>query len=355
MKNHKIQWLNPENMKGETWNPVIGCSKKSDGCKNCYAEIMARRLAYMEQKNYQKVLKCENVAGGGEFEDPDQWEFDGWNGNTVFAEEAIYKTLKWKKPRMIFVCSMGDLFHDTVKEEWIDKVMTIIAASPKHIFLVLTKRPDRMAEYFSAGKDVLSERWSNQCYELGISDDSEDPDSGACYISNRCNGHTKKETTGWPLTNLWLGTSTENQEQSDKRIPYLLKCPAIVKYVSIEPMLGAIDLVSKESLRFSNKPFLKYLDWVIVGGESGHKARPMHPDWVRSIRDQCKKAKTPFFFKQWGELLPGCQVNNVKQVGRNSKQFQSPHNPDKMNTYYKVGKHKSGNLIDGENLLEYPI
>lgn len=281
----KIEWTEV------TWNPITGCTKISEGCKNCYAEKMSKRLA-------------------GRFGYPDDDPF-----RVTIQADKFTKPKNWKKPRMVFVCSMSDLFHEAIDFTIIDMLFGIMHDCSHHTFQVLTKRPERMLEYFNS------------------------------------RGHI--------LPNVWLGVTAENQDEANKRIPILLQIPAAIRFVSCEPLLGPIDLkqVIAAKLRnwILNNETQYGLDWVICGGESGHNARPMHPNWARSLRDQCQEADVPFFFKQWGELLPGCQVNNIKQVGRNSVQFRSPHNPNKMNTYYKIGKTKAGRLLDGKEWNEWPV
>lgn len=343
-RSHKIQWLNIPGYKGETWNPLLGCMKVSEGCKNCYAEKQAFRIAHMGNEGYKKVTNF-----------PDK----GWNGETEIVADSFYKPLQWKRPRVIFVCSMGDLFFSKHEELEIDKVFAIAALCPQHIFIILTKRPKQMAAYFNIGNEELIGKWEEGSYEIGIADKNDDIDAPAVFIYNR----THRQ---WPLKNIWLGVSAENQKQADIRIKFLLETPAVVHGVSIEPMLGSLNLIPHINLEKENSPHPGGdvrsteggLDWVICGGESGHKARPTHPDWVRSIRDQCKAANTPFFFKQWGELIPSCQARHLKlplsEFAHKNVQFQSPHNPDKTNTYFKIGKHKTGNLLDGQKHEQYP-
>ena len=283
----KIQWTD------ETWNPVVGCSKVSPGCDNCYAERMAFRLAHMGQAKYNRTV----YMGGG-----------GWNGKTFCDEKALEIPLHWRKPRQIFVCSMGDLFHKSVPFEFIDKVMAIIALCPQHTFPVLTKRPERMLEYFT--KEDEDGRTIEDHLDAGLMD----------------GGYTGM---AWPLPNLWLGVTAENQEQADKRIPILLQIPAAIRFVSIEPMLGAVNLRSIDtgnkwpfksetaklnaliggtySRRESNpldtcSRFMDTdtpsLDWVIVGGESGPGARDCPVKNIRGIVNQCKPVGVPVFVKQ---------------------------------------------------------
>ena len=316
----KINWTD------ETWNPIIGCSKVSDGCKNCYAEKMSKRLAGIHKTSYYL-----NVVKGEHYATPQAKILPEWSGKTHFQESQLEKPLKWKKPRMVFVCSMGDLFHESVPFEWQFKVFQFIVECPQHTFQVLTKRPDIMKKRIA---DI--------------------------------NFHLKRNYPKLkiPLQNVWLGVTSENQEQANKRIPILLQIPAKVRFVSVEPMLGAVDLENLEYERafkigllnsFSGHKYthdndhlgkIDKLDWVICGGESGHNARPMHPDWVRSLRDQCKDANVPFFFKQWGEWHEsdlqenkGCKTHLWKD-GK---------------LMYKIGKNKAGCLIDGKEYKEFPI
>jgi protein gp37 len=271
----KIEWTN------RTWNPVVGCTKISEGCKNCYAEKFAYRLACMEWKDDTRKLKYCNVT------DPDTKK---WNGKTYLAEEELATPFSWRKPSMVFVCSMGDIFHESVPFEWIDKVMAVIALSPKHTYQVLTKRPERMLEYFSRSKDEIIAKWEDAVYDIGLCDKNEDPDAPACYLFNRTNNE-------WPLKNLWLGVTAENQEQAENRIPYLLQIPAAVKFISAEPLLGYIDF---ECWEISGCPtgFLEEINWIIAGPETGSGARPMEKEWLEDIYDQCKDYGIPFFDKK---------------------------------------------------------
>ena len=267
----KIQWTN------KTWNPVTGCTKISPGCTNCYAERMAIRQAWMECKNAKRKTKYINVVTIDK-------QTRGWNGKTFCDESALEIPLKRKKPTTYFVCSMGDLFHESVPFEFIDKVMQTISCYPqRHIFQVLTKRPERMAKYFK------------------------------CLYAGLTKFHDGKEFQ-WPFKNLWLGVTAENQEMADKRIPILLQIPAAIRFVSIEPCLEDINLTElddpNERICLINGltgnsindlcevPYYKGLDWVIVGAESGPKARYCPLKNIRSIVNQCKDAGVKCFVKQ---------------------------------------------------------
>ena len=249
----KIEWCE------ETWNPIVGCTKTSTGCTNCYAEKMACRLAHMNQRAYQEVTEG----------DTENW-FRRWNGKVMFREDQIDKPLHWKKPRRIFVCSMGDLFHEDVKEKWIGQVYGHIAWAWKHTFIVLTKRPRKMAEFHHA-------------------------------LAHYPKGNESQRPIPGPPPNLWIGVTAENQARADERIPILLKIPAAIRWVSFEPLLGPVDLNEKEFL--IDKTRFKYtigtyLDWVVVGCESGPGRRPCRLEWVESIVEQCKAAGVPVFVKQ---------------------------------------------------------
>lgn len=303
MTTHKIQWLNLPGYKGETWNPVVGCSKVSDGCKNCYAEKMANRIASMKQgKDYRMVLK-NTMAERSE-----------WNGRTIFRQEQLTKPAAWKAPRVVFVCSMGDLFHETVSFETISAIFSVMADCDRHIFIVLTKRPERMVEFVE---------W-------------------------------ERRKRGWiwqPSDNVWMGVTAENQEQANIRIPYLNSIYAAVKFVSIEPMLGPVYLINlKDGFTDAFNPCDAGINWVICGGESGHHARPVHPDWVCSVRDQCQSVGVPFFFKQWGEFQPFGTTD-----GRQILPFDyMKYNPETRENFIRKGKHHSGNVLDGRKWEEYP-
>lgn len=298
--NSKIAWTDA------TWSPIVGCSKISTGCNHCYAEVMARRLAGMPQQS----PKYSTVIHEGK-----------WSGIVFMDFSALEKPLSWKKPRMIFVCSMGDLFHESVLFNWILEIMYVINKCPQHTFQILTKRPDRMHEFFTD--------WIPNPFSLQDGD----------------------------LPNLHLGVTAENQEQADKRIPVLLDIPAAKRFVSIEPMLGPIDIGSKNSLRWSNKPLIEQLDQVIVGGETGHSARPMHPAWVTNIRDQCIGANVPFFFKSWGEWKSINQKNamedNEAVLGFNGETYIMTFDPQAV-IVRRIGKKKAGHLIEGKEWKGMP-
>jgi len=234
MSKSKIQWTE------STWNPVTGCTKQSEGCRNCYAEVMARRLKGMGQKKYANGFKL------------------------TLHPESLDEPKKIKEPTTFFVCSMGDLFHKDVPFEFIDKVMETIEQTPQHTYQLLTKRPERMYQYV--------------------------------------NEYRKYEIPG----NVWLGCTIENKDALKRLFTFtsILLPKNNVRFLSCEPLLSDLGEVE-----------LKGIDWVIVGGESGPKARPMQKEWVLNVQRQCKEQDVPFFFKQWGTYGEDGVKRNKKANG----------------------------------------
>ncbi len=287
MKKTQIEWADV------VWNPVTGCTKVSDGCRNCYAERLAKR--FWGERKFADV-RCH-------------WE--------RLAETDHFGT----NPKRVFVNSMSDLFHPDVPMVFIGEAITEMISHPTHTFMVLTKRPQRMLEVMEwYGPDLIKDG-----------------------------------------RNIWWGVSAENQATADERIPLLLEAPVAVRFVSCEPLLGPVNFTVKHGHYETNylagymttaaEPnHFRGIDWVICGGESGQNARPMHPDWVRGLRDQCIAAGVPFFFKQWGAWLPVSQSGNgwgnipknanITQIG--STQFAG------------VGKKAAGRELDGQMWNQYP-
>jgi protein gp37 len=293
-----------------TWNPIVGCSIVSPGCKNCYAMAQASRMTLMNPglEQYRGVTK---VVDGKAV----------WTGEVNVAPETKFlEPLRWKKPRRVFVNSMSDLFHENVADETIDRAFAVMALCPQHTFQILTKRPVRMRKYFEGRRKNFS-RASDALMSISTGQREDEIQSAADWLDIFDAG-------GRPLPNVWLGVTAERQQEADERIPELLATPAAVRFVSIEPMLGSVDLMDipwpDGRSRFPETDFLPdgrsalhivdgaRLDWVICGGESGSHARPMDPNWPRALRDQCAAAGVPFFFKQWGEFLAGEEVKDAK-------------------------------------------
>lgn len=295
MGKSKIDWTD------KVWNPITGCTKISPGCQNCYAERMAKRQA---------------GRNGYPADDPFK---------VTLHQDRFDMPLRWKKPWKVFVNSMSDLFHPDVPFVFVRAVWAQMATARKHTFQVLTKRPARMKEFFDW---MALQEFRVESY----------------------------------LSNVLVGVSVEDQARADERIPLLLQTPVGVRFVSCEPLLGPVrmDRLSRpdrngDGVWFDN-PMTGFkahgagggygnkLDWVICGGESGPGARPMHPDWARSLRDQCQASGTSFFFKQWGEWWPAGRriMENKQMVGMDGEAF------------YKIGKKAAGRLLDGREWREMP-
>lgn len=297
-----------------TWNPATGCTKVSQGCKHCYAERDWKRLSA----------------------NPLQPAYHGRGFTDVrIHPERLQLPLYWTRGRRIFVNSMSDLFHEEIPFEFIDSVFAVMSCTQRHTYQVLTKRPQRMLEYFArlmAIDDGFTE------FPSAIDATKVWPQWTPCR-----NGKAGYDCCGpaWPLDNVWLGVSVEDQATAEERIGYLLQAPAIVRFISAEPVLGPIDLGAIpydrreriDALRGPEWQPGRALDWVIAGGESGPEARPTRPEWVRSLRDQCASAGVAFFFKQWGEWAP------------------DPHDELGM---VRMGKKRAGRKLDGRTHDAYP-
>jgi protein gp37 len=309
-----------------TWNPVVGCSIVSPGCTNCYAMKMAARIEKMASSPMAKHVNVQTHYVG-----TTQQSKSGavWTGKVALAPDHILTApLRWKKPRKIFVNSMGDLFHESIPDEWIDRVFAVMALCPQHTFQVLTKRAERMRQWMiparahSVGmvalEAVLRDHAARDHSMLG---------AGVILVGDI--PHLKN----WPLPNVWLGVSCELQQEADERIPLLLQTPAAIRFISAEPLLGPIDLVNIEApdkvegerwtfdaltngdyytqhdptgespmTNGGDGPYREHaLDWIIVGGESGAHARPFHLEWAIDLLDQCRGPGIPCFIKQLGD------------------------------------------------------
>ena len=319
------------------WNPITGCTPITPGCDRCYARRMATRLA--GRCGYPK-------------ENPFQ---------VTFHKNKLTDPFDWRKSYRIFVGSMGDMFHENVPFDWLRQVFAWMHTAKRHTYMVLTKRPERMLAFLKDYSD-----W------IGFN--------------------------AWPreYQHVWLGVSVENQEAADERIPWLLKCPAAVRFVSCEPLLGAIKLSQghrgwmcercggtgiQEAGRWSGKAYdapaglcdsckgcgkLGGIDWIIASGETGPGARPAHHGWFRSLRDQCQAVSVPFFFKGWGEWASyrGSGIGILSQEARriNDCGLDITSCPelwcddlDMTDDYvYKIGKKRSSRLLDGREWNEYP-
>jgi protein gp37 len=323
----KIEWAE------ETINPLPGCTKISEACQNCYAVRMANR--------FKGTKKYHGLVENGD-----------WTGRINYWPNDLKKPFQWEKPRRIFVNSMGDLFHGSLFNgdypggEWLRDIFNVMDIARHHQYLILTKRPDNMKRYL-------------ECSRINLKDD---------------------------YPHVWVGVTAENQPRLEDRVTILLQIPAAVRFVSVEPMLGPINLRHMDVERhhpvwcmidaLTGKhtdmgrpcPDVPKLDWVICGGETGPGSRPMHPDWIRLLRDQCVAADVPFFFKSWGDWEPSeirpeidtCyhKISDGKVAGYTST---AKHHwwggswGDGKPLSVWVGKKKSGREIDGRTWDQLPV
>jgi protein gp37 len=313
-----------------TWNPVTGCTKVSPGCDHCYAETIALRF-----------------AGTKAF--PDGFA-------VTLRPDRLAQPLRWRRPRRVFVNSMSDLFHRGVPDDYIARVFAVMAGASRHTFQVLTKRPGRMRSLLNSQRFVDKVR----VYYTWADDDPSVVD----YEND-----SRPEFSVWPLPNVWLGVSVENQRWAKVRIPVLLQTPAAVRFLSCEPLLGPVDLVGAfddgckaVGPAMAHEPasyptdygtgvehdcvHTMGIDWVIAGGESGRDSRPMHPDWPRSLRDQCAAFDVPFLFKQWGEF-----IHDVDPAELATYSYDTSLGDIGM---WRVGKKRAGRLLDGRTHDEFP-
>ncbi len=304
-----------------TWNPISGCSKVSDGCLNCYID-----------RTPPFRMNGRKFNGRG----------IGATTGVKLHSDRLSIPIRWAKPRMIFVCSLADLFQDEVPNRFIADVFAVMSIAGHHIFQVLTKRHGRMRSLLNS------------------------PGFWMLVDAARSARGFDKLPGGAPhvLPNVWVGVSTENQQWADLRIPALLDTPAAVRWISAEPLLGPIDLTrtDKDALVDGG------LDWVVVGGESGPGARPMHPAWASSLRDQCLNAGVAYHFKQWGEWSPiqdpfdyvtnddRVQVVSTagERLGRPWRGWKVQDRTRDAEPMRRYGKKAAGRELDGRTWDEYP-
>lgn len=311
-----------------TWNPVRGCARVSPGCQNCYAEEAAHRVnrqfaAQGRPEPYGGLIKLVPrearglITSGYKPMKPEP----RWVGRATFHPDQLAKPLRWKRGRRIFVNSMSDLFHDDIANEQIAAVFGVMAACPQHTFQILTKRPARMRAWF---------RWlTNGKAAAGRMFDYLDDAACAALAGyfDCCHLGLTTSRIAWPLPNVWIGVSVENQATADERIPHLLETPAALRFLSCEPLLGGVDLEMVKH-RLGERSFevgsvlegddgfglnapRERIDWVIAGCESGRGARPARVDWYRSLRDQCAAAGVSFFLKQASKRFAPDEVSAV--------------------------------------------
>jgi len=319
----KIEWT------GLTWNPLTGCTPVSPGCEHCYAKAFFERF-----------------HGPGSF------------ASVEYHEDRLLMPFSWREPKLVFVNSMSDLFHPDVPDEVIAEVFAVMLLARRHTFQVLTKHHGRM-------RSKLNDPEFRHAVRIE-----------ACTLTT-LDGVPDEHDDAWPLPNLWLGVSTENQRWADIRIPALLQTPAAVRWISAEPLLGPINLADQRLLvgpcgsgsgSCSDNSCRSHLDWVVVGGESGPQARPMHPEWARLLRDQCVDAGIPYFLKQWGswatrEQAPGMPYRDpwrsravkwIDQAG-STHPFGDFAGDQSWCLVERASKYVTGRELDGRTWDEMPV
>lgn len=380
------------------------CEKISSGCAHCYAARLQRRFQMPEfpGKGRCETLPLLTERGTVQI----NHEIEVWLDQNVL--DSVHRR---RKPTKFFWGDMTDLFGSWVPDGWLVRILMTIYQTPWHTHQLLTKRPERMADFLTRWNDTSGEdgefhnargpeatRKSHpsgrgQLFAAMLETMGSPPAGCAFPTFDWMEGPRWWQPTNW-LDHLWLGTSIENQAQADERLPHLLRCPAAVLFLSCEPLLGPVNL--RRRVQHEQGGYVQFIDpitgdysymgrdhrggypiinWVIVGGESGLQARPMHPDWVRSLRDQCQAALVPFFFKQWGEWLPyelGPVPLWTAASGQDS--IEGVHLPEGLTEhqpvrgwwwpvddafsdhviYRRLGKHAAGRLLDGQEYNEFP-
>jgi protein gp37 len=370
----KIEWTHRPGTTPATMNALVGCQKVSQGCANCYAiEVANIRAGNPLPVMQQKFAGTTKVQGGKRV----------WTGKVTLSEKALLDPLRRKAPRTYFVNALSDLFYDGVPDKWIDSHFAVFALCPQHTFIILTKRPRRMLEYFNSAANsnvqlkavgIVSEWLENTRNTKWFQQLERQP----VIVSFTPEGTKVRTGFAWPLPNVWLGVSVEDQATADERIELLRKTPAAVRLISAEPMMGEINIESHLCTACSvcGAPMLVHkrrlvpgchhgvemamrpLDWVICGGESGPKARAMDPKWARSLRDQCAAAGVPFFFKQWGEWRCG-ERKKDKLLIETLPGVRVPKYPDSHlfpdgTEALRIGKKAAGHLLDRKQWHQFP-
>lgn len=344
-----------------TWNVVTGCTKVSDACTHCYIDrTPPLRMAHRRFRHPDPVNGSPEKVGA--------------TTGVLLHPERLGIPFGWRKPRRIFVCSLADLFHDDVPDDHIAETFAVAALNPRHTFQVLTKRHARLRALLSS--DAFTARVADHAYLMAM---GEHPNVTGPALRAAAATYDQWAAVAdlhlgrvlpWPLPNVWVGVTAESQQWADTRVPVLLDTPAAVRWVSAEPLLGPLDLTR---YLIDEPPGLpgdwpRCVDWVVAGGESGPKARPMHPQWARGLRDQCAAAGVAFHFKQWGEwapVIPDVTANRrhtdwiIRPDGRTWPLaepcgLEVGHTLAETPTIRRVGKRAAGRELDGAVHDAYP-
>ncbi|MCU1592443.1 MAG: phage Gp37/Gp68 family protein [Frankiales bacterium] len=344
----RIEWAQA------TWNPLVGCTKVSAGCDNCYAlgEVNRRHAAALSPKTSPRMLEAFPAR---------------FDTVSIRPERFLTQPLRWAQPRRIFVNSLSDLFHTDVPDEFIARVFAVMALAPQHTFQLLTKRHARM-------RSLLSSPRFADLFDQAVCDSPDwDVRLREAAVESAQNLMRRGEALR-PLPNAWIGVSVEDQHWADIRIPALLGTPAAVRWISAEPLLGPVDLTGRGGTGVyalpdpaeydGGEPVCQqhgmerctqgcaFLDWVVAGGESGQGARPMHPQWARDLRDQCTAADVPFLFKQWGSHRP---VTRAEVIERSDRLVYFADQPGPDSAWLRhVPRKSAGRELDGRTHDGYP-
>lgn len=320
-ENTRIEWCD------HTFNPWTGCTKVSPGCANCYAEGWAKRSGIVR---WGKGAPRRRTSEAN-WKLPLKWNRDVANGMPTWDDDPL------ARPR-VFCASLADWLDEEVPVEWLYDLLNLIRRTPNLDWLLLTKRPENFRPRLTEILRLMGRHLTLEESYLRT------------FITLMMDGGWAESIYTAPQVgreNYWIGTTVEDQARADERIPELLQIPAKVRFLSCEPLLSPVDLLGKDEQgsalhSFEGRP---RVDWVICGGESGHGARPMHPDWARSLRDQCQAADVPFLFKQWGEWHPAID-DGMQFIGYDNEFLDSP--------MQRIGKKAAGRVLDGREWNEFP-
>lgn len=332
--NTNISWCDA------TWNPLIGCTRVSSGCNNCYAIREVHRMAGNPNPKVSAASIHTTTTKERGLD---------WSGAVNFMPDRLVIPLHWKRARRIFVPSLSDMFHHSVSSEQIAAIFGVMLRCPQHLFMVLTKREKRAAEWFESMRKESRGPLVACLAAMAV----ENPETYKQPMG-------RKETllvtkSGWPPKNLYIGPSVEDQATANERIPVFMhikmRNEGLKLMVSYEPAYGPVDFTTIGSAPIQGGHFgwnvlardASHIDWLIAGGESGREANPSHVDWFRRVRDDCKRYKVPFHFKQWGEWIDTSQIS----LGGGACSPWETRDLDNYSHVIKVGKRVAGHLLDG--------